>query len=283
VVGGLAVLGIGALLAFSFIRKRNREHTLLAGEHGTHPYSSRPHIHGRSISDFSGKSIFIPPSVSMAHSLRPGTMYTTGTTHTHNGSVHSLSYNSGYTSPARVVSPSPAIQVVSREEVIEPFTLRATSPPVSMGRKGSETTMRTAYNNQESSESPPVALGYDASSSDSSERTRLNPPAYSPYASPASSPEPTDPTPQPSARPGHRTRAEKGSVDSQQSYDSTSRGGDSISAIDDVIGRMGLTMQGDTVAGSTVGGHTVSTGQSTNVVGRTLYRPNVSNPDDNLG
>ncbi|KAJ7474238.1 hypothetical protein FB451DRAFT_1558421 [Mycena latifolia] len=268
VVGGLAVLAIGAALAFSFLRKRNQG------------------IHGRSVSDFSGTSILLPQTMSVAPSARPGTVYTTGT-HTHTGSVHSLTYGSGYTSPARVMSPPPALQLVSREDVIEPFTLRPTSPPASIPRKGSETTMRTAFN-QEPPASPPPGVMQDYGASESSQRARLNPPAYSPYPSPAASPEPMDPAPQSSSRPmGHRTRGEKGSVDSQQSSVSATThhgGGESISAIDDMVGRMGLTLGAETVVGSTVGGHTVSTGQSANVVSRPTHKPNVSNPDnDTLG
>ncbi|KAJ7723703.1 hypothetical protein B0H14DRAFT_3005000, partial [Mycena olivaceomarginata] len=96
---------------------------------------------------------------------------------------------------------------------------------------------------------------------DTGDHARRNPPAYSPYPSPASSPEPVDPTPS-SPRgdfaPGHRTRREKASVDTQQSYDSSPshNGGESISAIDDVIGRMGLTMAPESVVGSTMGAQT---------------------------
>ncbi|KAJ6509082.1 hypothetical protein DFH09DRAFT_274725 [Mycena vulgaris] len=287
VVGGLAVLAIGAGIAFWFIRKRNRDRAQAARDHGTRPYFSRPQIHGRSMSDISGKSILLQQSMSAAPSHRPGTVYTTGTMHTHTGSVHSLSYGSGYASPPRVMSPPPAIQLISREDVIEPFTLRPTSPPASMTRKGSETTMRTTYNNQEVPGSPPPVMMHDHSSPESSQRVRLNPPAYSPYPSPASSPEPTDPAPQ-SSTPrdpalGHRMRGEKASVGSQQSYDSvTSRGGGG--SIDDVMGRMGLTMAPETTVGSTVGGHTVSTGQSANIVSRPTHKPSVSNPDnDTLG
>ncbi|KAJ7139295.1 kinase-like domain-containing protein [Mycena epipterygia] len=145
VVGGLAVLAIGGTIfaiggAFLLIRKRNRQHAL-AGRRGTPPYITRPLIHGRSISDISGKSILIPQSMSVAPSPRPGTIYTTGTAHTHTG--HSLTYGSEYSVPGRVMSPPPAIQIVRREEVIEPFTLRLTSPLPFLARKTSQTAMRT--------------------------------------------------------------------------------------------------------------------------------------------
>ncbi|KAJ7022970.1 hypothetical protein C8F04DRAFT_970860 [Mycena alexandri] len=249
VVGGVAVLVIGAAIAFWFVRKRNRDHAELAGETSTHPYI-RPQIHGRSVSDVSGKSILTPQSMSVIQ--RPGTIYTTaGTIHTRTGSAHSLlPYGSGYTSPVRVMSPPLTSQLVSREDVIEPFTLRPTSPLApGMTRKPSETTMATTYNNHE------VPVGaFIASSEGSSERTRLNPPAYSPYISPASSPEPGDPTPtgRTDFAPGHRTRHEKGSVDTQQSYDSSTTHAphDSASGIDEVIGRMRLTMASESVVGA---------------------------------
>ncbi|KAJ7323614.1 hypothetical protein DFH08DRAFT_787882 [Mycena albidolilacea] len=277
VIGGVAVLIIGGVIAFLFIRKRKPEQT---NEGDTHPYLTRP-PHGRSVSDLSGKSILIPRSLSMANSQRPGTIYTTNTIHTQTGSVHSLTYGSGFTSPARAMSPPLPVQVSNREDVIEPFTLRSTSPPVSMRgpmtRKTSETTLST--------EPPAAMVVQERYVPDTGDRARRNPPAYSPYPSPASSPEPVDPTPS-SPRgdfaPGHRTRREKASVDTQQSYDSSPshNGGESISAIDDVIGRMGLTMAPESVVGSTMGAQTVSTGQSANVVSRPTHKPNVSNPDN---
>jgi len=262
VVGGVAVLIIGGL-AFLFVRKRIRDQT---GQ-SSHPYMRPPHV--RSVSDDSGNSNLM----SVVQSYRPGTMYTTGTAHTHTGSVHSL--GSGYASTARVMSPPLSS---TREDFIEPFTLR--SMPPSMTRKTSETTMRTASNTHDS---PAAASFQDYNAPETSERARLNPPAYSPYPTPTSSPEPRDPTPQSPARrdftPGHRTRREKASVDTQQSYDSNTShgGGESISVIHEVIDSMGL-MSPDSVVGSTMGGHTVSTGQSVNVVSRSTHKPNVSNP-----
>ncbi|KAJ7700300.1 hypothetical protein B0H16DRAFT_1749079 [Mycena metata] len=275
VVGGVAVLVIGAGIAFWFIRKRNRDHVELANDTGAHPFI-RPRIHGRSVSDDSGKSILTPQTMSIIQ--RPGTIYTTGgTIHTRTGSAHSLPYGSGYTSPVRVMSPPPTSQLLSREDVIEPFTLRSMSPPSpGMTRKPSETTMATTYNNHE------VSVGaFIPSSEGSSERTRLNPPAYSPYVSPAPSPEPGERTPTGRAdfAPGHRPRHEKGSVDTQQSSDSspTHAARDStVSGIDEVIGRMRLTMASESVAGA----HTVSTGGSANVLSRPTHKSSVSNPDN---
>ncbi|KAJ6569236.1 hypothetical protein B0H19DRAFT_1134928 [Mycena capillaripes] len=280
VVGGVAVLVICGTIAYLIIHKRRRE----AADDG--PYLNRPQIHGRSVSDVSGKSILIPQAMSVVHSYRPGTIYTTRTANTQTGSLHSLT--SGYTSPVRVMSPPLPAQVSNREDYIEPFTLRSTSPPVSMPplmtRKTSETTMHTTSN---STEYPPSAFVQDRNAAESSTppRARFNPPAYSQYATPPSSPEPVDPTPQSPNRggfaPGHRTRPEKVSVDTQQSYDSgTSYGhvaGESVSAIDEVVGRMGL-MSPDSAVGSTFGAHTISTGQSANM--RPTHKPSVSNPDN---
>jgi len=230
--------------------------------------------------------------MSVINSQRPTTIYTTGTIHTRTGSAHSLPYTSGYTYPVHTMSPPLPAQVSNREDVIEPFVLRSTSPPVSMppsmARKTSETTLRSTVNNHDASGAMVVQERYVPESS-GSERPRLNPPAYSPYASPASSPEPGDQPQSPSRRdfaPGHRTRREKASVDTQQSYDSSTShgGGESVSAIDEVIGRMGLILGPESVVGSTIGPHTVSTGQSANVVSRPTHKSSVSNPDnDTLG
>ncbi|KAJ6540589.1 hypothetical protein B0H19DRAFT_1077997 [Mycena capillaripes] len=149
--------------------------------------------------------------------------------------------------PAMTTGPSWAAQVVHREDIIEPFPL-------------------------------PQSLGQDRNSAESRERARFNPPAYSPYPSPASSPQPTDPISlrrSPVRReflPGHRTRHEKAAVDRQQSYDfNTSHGaGESVLAIEEVIGRMGLTMADESDMGSAM---TVSTGQSAsaNIISRLTH------------
>ncbi|KAJ7206968.1 hypothetical protein B0H12DRAFT_1243214 [Mycena haematopus] len=261
VIGGVAVLIIGGI-AFWLMRKRNQKHP----EEG----------------DLSGKSILGHPPMSVVNSQRPGTIYTTaGTMHTHNASVHSLSYGSGYSSPVRPMSPPSPPQTGHREDHIEPFTLRPTSPPASMSiaRKTSGTTLR-------STETPAAVVVHERYAQETSERARLNPPPYSPSASvsPASSPEPTDFTPQSSSfTPGHRTRREKVSVDTQTSYDSgTSHGGgESVSAIDEVIGRMGLMMSSpESAIEGTMGAHTVSTGESANILSHLPHKANVSNPDN---
>ncbi|KAJ7159490.1 hypothetical protein C8R46DRAFT_1224082 [Mycena filopes] len=284
VIGGLAVVALGAGIAFWWLRKRTGDGN---EDTGTRPFI-RPQIHGRSTSDVSGKSFPSPQSMSVVHRAR--TIYTTSNTiHTRTGSAHSLPYGSGYTSPARVMSPplSP-VQMVNREDYVEPYTLRAAStspPPPSMTRKASETTLTTTYANHEPGPAATfMALGMaSADGSSSSERTRLNPPPYS-----AESPEPGDasPSPSPSPRfaPGHRARPEKGgSVDSQRSYDSNTtahapRDSGTGSTIGEVIERMGIIM-GETGTGT--GTHTVSTGQSATVIGtRPTYKPGVSNPDN---
>ncbi|KAJ6613952.1 hypothetical protein B0H10DRAFT_2221802 [Mycena sp. CBHHK59/15] len=274
VIGGLAVLAIGGIVAFILIR-RDRKRQRSAGETGSiRPYFNRPTIHARSMSDLSSKSILVPRSMSaVSHTGRPTTVYTTGTMRTQTGSVHSLSCVSGYTS-VHQMSPGPSATQMNREDVIEPFMLRPTSPPASMARKGSEPAMHAAYTSTDNS-SPaqmPAALVQD----------RAGTPDGSPVPVPAASPEPVPVHPTP-AQLGHRTRRDKASVDSQQSYESvTSQGGESISAIDDVIGRMGLVLPPgpESVFGSVMGGHTVSTGQSENIVSRPTHKPTVSNPDN---
>ncbi|KAJ7139296.1 hypothetical protein C8R44DRAFT_693749 [Mycena epipterygia] len=299
----------------------------VGGGHGTRSYITRPTIHGRSLSDISEKSVLIPPSMSVARSQRPGSIYTTGasiytkgtsisTTGTslfcHSGHtsldqdvspppdtqpvnfedvIQPFTLRSGHTAPSGVTSPPSEIQVVNREDVIEPFILRPTSPLPLLACKTSRTSMRMADTSHESPAMQVIARHDHAPPENSqrtrlnppayspySQRTRLNPPAYSPYASPASSLKPVD---SPTGRDvlGHRTGHEKLFVDSQQAYDSvTSRGG--ISAIDDVIGRMGLCLSSENVVGSTVGEHTVSTGQSTNVLLRPAHTPSGSNPNN---
>ncbi|KAK7008061.1 hypothetical protein R3P38DRAFT_1625762 [Favolaschia claudopus] len=283
VVGGVAVLIIGGTIAFLFLRRRKQ----MGGDGDQDSrYPRRPQYHGRSVSDLSGKSVLVPQNMSVVGSARPGTIYTTGT-HTHTGSVHSFSYVSGHTSPVRVMSPPPpslTAQTSTREDVVEPFTLRAMSPPAPTSpphimRKTSESTMRTMSNtNGDASGAMAIQERY---APETNEHPRLNPPAYSPYASPASSPEPAAPIPLPPSQadfvPGHRAPREKPSVDTHQSFSSSTNGGDSLSAIEEVIGRMGL-MSPVSAVGSTIA-HTVATGQSGDLPSRT-HKPTVSNPDN---
>ncbi|KAJ7511509.1 hypothetical protein B0H11DRAFT_2214395 [Mycena galericulata] len=104
--------------------------------------------------------------------------------------------------PTRV--PPPTIRIVNRrEDVIEPFTLREPSPLAFIEK----------------------------------------PPAYSPYPSFVASPDPNNPTTQP------WERREKVSVDSQ-SYDPAARRHESISAIDEITGRMGQTLSPESIVGT---------------------------------
>ncbi|KAF7368539.1 hypothetical protein MVEN_00177200 [Mycena venus] len=167
--------------------------------------------------------------------------------------------------PPMTMGPPLAAQVIHREDIIEPFTLRPMS----------ESTLRTASKLQDSSA---AALVQDHNAAESREHARFNPPAYSPYPSPASSPQPTDPIPLPQSPtrgeflPGHRTCHEKASVDTQQSYGSNTShgGGEIVLAIDEVIGRMGLTMAPESVIGSAM---TASAGQSAgaNIISRLTH------------
>ncbi|KAJ7223371.1 hypothetical protein GGX14DRAFT_658010 [Mycena pura] len=299
VVGGVAVLAIGAAIVFWFIRKSKRQQNRSSTSGSARPYVSRPHVHGRSMSDLSSKSILSPQVLSVMHSQRPGTMYTTGTMHTHTGSVHSLSYTSGMSGPTPATSMlSPQVQITpGPEEIIDPFTLgqRPTSPPITMTRKGSETTLSTTYTTQEAAGSASASASASAAAGAAAaaalfmhtvpEDVEHHPPAYTPYASPSPSPEPASPPPSPPpARMGHHPRYEKGSVDTQASYDSTTSyggptRGDSISAVADVIQRMGLmSPPSPSVVDSSAGATTVATGESRNIGSRAL-KPNVTNPD----
>ncbi|KAJ7636365.1 hypothetical protein FB45DRAFT_906459 [Roridomyces roridus] len=267
VVGGIAVLVLGGILAWWLLRKPSPKSGVQELDPaGVHPYML-PSIlpaHGRSLSDLSAKSTMNQAigSLSVITSQRPGTIYTTGTAHTHTGSVHSLSYAaSGQMSPMRVVSPPPAIHLQTAREGqelrVEPFDIH-TSRPQLVTRKTSETTI-TAYSGSHGHETITGGLGPTtpiAGPGEIGHRERLNPPAYSPYASPATSPEPTEQVfhgvpPSPTRPPlGHRTHPEKVSVDSQQSWsDATTsqghgraRSDGSTAAIDEVVGRMGLPL-----------------------------------------
>ncbi|KAF7345070.1 Protein kinase domain-containing protein [Mycena venus] len=163
----------------------------------------------------------------------PTTIHTTGTIHTRTGSAHSLPHVSGYTSPVHTMSPPLPAQVSNREDIIEPFVLRSTSPPVSMppsmARKTSETTLLSTVNSHETPAAIMVLERYDAP--EASELPQLTPSEYvlcDSCASPTSSPRPGDPT-----------RHEKILVDTQRLYNSRTRhGGEDLPALSEVIGRM---------------------------------------------
>ncbi|KAF7330067.1 hypothetical protein MKEN_00270800 [Mycena kentingensis (nom. inval.)] len=166
VVGGVAILAIGGLVAWFYLRRSNGSrsdsekdaHSLPRRGHahsdgGTSVFSlSRPPIHGRSLSDLSGKSILsAPQSHSQSHThahLRPGTIYTTATGQTHDSG--SISYLSGYGSPVTSPGPGPSALFANREEIIEPYTIANAGPAApGPGRKASGSTLRSAYQSHE--------------------------------------------------------------------------------------------------------------------------------------
>ncbi|KAF7296846.1 hypothetical protein MIND_00915900 [Mycena indigotica] len=317
VVGGCVVVALAVVLTLLYRHKRGQSSgaTQVAGSRSS--YFSRPTIHGRSMSDLSGKSIISSPHGQTMSILtrsghgtgyRPGTIYTTNT-QAHTGSVHSLSYfsTSGPSSP-----PSHTQQLqfaASPEERIEPYPLGMPHSAPGPSHKGSQSTLRTAYNSQEAGPSgsgsatvtpgtPPAGMtsfmdsvpeGEEADhararQAQEAELARLNsasPPAYTPYASPSASPEPQPIDPAvAAARFGHKRRAMPGaaSIDSTRSFDSmstSSYGHDgSISAIDEVVGRMGLA-----VPPTPGGASTVVTGESAAMgMGERRHKPSVSNP-----
>ncbi|KAJ7058722.1 hypothetical protein C8F01DRAFT_1302670 [Mycena amicta] len=266
---------------------------------------SSPHGHGNGNGNGATMSILSPSS----GGHRPGTIYTTGTLHTRTGSAQSLVYGSGNGSPQHSPAAHQLQFAVNREEIINPFPLALPSNATPR-HKGSESTLGTIYQSQEGGSAsgsgstatpgtPSVVMTsyMDAVPEHAHEETataimearareaqeieldrlqnNTSPPAYTPYASPSPSPEP-----QPAEQGrllGHGKRGRgQPSVDSSRSYDSISSYGQegSISAIDDVIGRMGLV---GTVS-STGAPTTVATGQSVDVVPQTRHKPSVSNP-----
>jgi hypothetical protein len=75
-----------------------------------------------------------------------------------------------------------------------------------------------------------------------------------------------------------------GSIDTRLSYYSTTSHDerDGVSAIEDVIHRMGFAMSPvtESVGGSTLGARTVETGESVNVASRPMRKHRIRNPDD---
>ncbi|KAJ7877424.1 hypothetical protein B0H14DRAFT_2567793 [Mycena olivaceomarginata] len=173
----------------------------------------------------------MPQAISIVHSQRPGTIYTTGTIHTRTGGVHSLPHSRS-TSPcaphvAALTSTGHPLRGCHRAVHRAPDVaarLDAAHDAQNLGNDSATT------NNHDI---PAAMVVQEGHAPEGSERVRLNPPAYSPYAS---SPGPADPMPQSPGRreltPCHRTCREKASVDTQQSSDSgtTHGGGESVSA-----------------------------------------------------
>ncbi|KAF7346999.1 hypothetical protein MVEN_01452800 [Mycena venus] len=255
VVGGVVVLGT---IAFLCIRKRNHKET---SDGAMRPYPGSPQILARIVSDATAQYILLPQSMSAAHSHKPGTIRT----HADTGSLQSL-YGSGHTLPL------PA-QLMDEEGVIEPFTMRSTSQPVSMRpaatHEALDSTLHTSSSQPESSAAP--IEQEHISLLGNSQHADMDPPAYSRYPSPVSTPEPIYPRPlsavQRDFAPERHSHRQMDSIDSQLSYHSATSHdeGDSISAIEDVIYRMGLAMSPvtESVVGSTLGARTVATGEST--------------------
>lgn len=259
VVGGVVVLLIGVIAAFILIRRRKRLQLPVSGD-----ISSRPGIHGRSISDFSHKSATTAAVYGAQHQ---GLSYTgtnvtpppptSPTIHTHSSSVHSLSYfgtaqHSTFSAPSiqsRQLSPPPVPQTnpqpIPREDMIRPFLLTQGSQP---GAPFSGEAAANVISRKGVSESPGNP-GYDASSPPVSRveetlttpaRPRFNPPAYSPYAAGPGSEQDSSldlsPSQLAAARReqqghGHRLRrGAKGSQDTLQSSSWDSSGGRTTSA-----------------------------------------------------
>ncbi|KAJ7887161.1 hypothetical protein B0H13DRAFT_2534384 [Mycena leptocephala] len=170
--------------------------------------------------------------------------------------------------------PSLVAQVIHRADIIEPFILRPTLPPVSMASQTSKTIIHTVSDYLEDFST--ATLEHDLNVAESNKRARLNPPAYSPYPS---SPEPMDPISQSPSQPqspargeflgDHLARREKASVDTQQSSNASHGGSDSVPAIDEVIAKMRLTMAPE----SDIGGST--TGQNANISRLPLHNDTV--------
>ncbi|TFK38724.1 hypothetical protein BDQ12DRAFT_651034 [Crucibulum laeve] len=288
VVGGIAVLALAVGITLWMMCRRRKA----ARQNGGPVVIERP-SHRRSVSDLSSKAgVHLGLGHGYAHLLPSSSSFVTSPTptslmRTHNPSVHSLSYfgsaGSMYTSasppPRTMTSPSPTMEHVNRENVITPFSIPA-MPPVhtsSSSRKGMDGT-HPIY---DSPTAPPVVRP-DAQIADASpSRTRVNPPAYTPSV--------TDNTS--SHRPRRSPHTKQGSADTQHSLTSNQSGetwatsnahgggAGSISAIDDVVSQMGITMSPGGVT-SRSGGNTVATGQS-NQVSPTRNRDEKRRPSPN--
>ncbi|KAG6902001.1 hypothetical protein C0995_005801 [Termitomyces sp. Mi166 len=298
VIGGLAVIALASGLAFWMYRKKRRQIKLSVSHVG--PDGSK---HARTISDLSQKSGIgygyqqLERSFTTSPTSQPPLSPTTGTMHTHSASVNSLSYfgsvshsvipygTSASPPPAgRAISPAllspsppPNTQGNNRENIIVPFTLPPSETVSHQGsnvnladRKRPDGAIIPVYDPPNSL--PTHAVPVDALSETSTSRLRVNPPAYSAVD-------------QASIAPSRAVHSKKGSADTQLSTDSKTSGvtsvvqrhdgagRGSISAIDDVIGQMGLLGQE-----SVSGGGTLSTGQSGQFPARP-FRPVLGNPD----
>ncbi|KAJ7223360.1 hypothetical protein GGX14DRAFT_657987 [Mycena pura] len=197
VVGGVAILAIGAAIVFWFIRKSTR--------HGV----GQPQILRRSMSDPSHRSIHTPEDMSFAH-RHPGDAYpqslagpgfsddlcriprTDRLGHTwHPGDAHPLPHVLKNTSASVASSQHAQLQLAGTSDLayVNPFE-PATSPVVITG-SGSEKTLRDAYNTQEVA----AALASTPTATvEHSDPARPNLQAYTldPFRSLSESPEPTE-------------------------------------------------------------------------------------------
>jgi len=300
VIGGLAVIVLGAIAAY-FIYRRKRRHIIVS------PTQVDASGHSRTTSDVSQKSTLIgfgykrlnPSRVTSPTTQPPSSPMSAITMHTHNSSVNSLSYfgsvnHSIYPSSppaavARTLSPSPppVAYTRNREDIIVPFTLDPSPEAISRqessanlaDRKRADGAIITNYDPPNSS---PLQLGANVGPSmtdvtSTVSRSRLNPPAYSAV----------DEASVVNAR-VRQTHGKKGSDDTQHSIDSnlsagvatarhghTASGGSTISAIDEVLAQMGFE---PSETGSGTGG-TLSTGQSRQFAEAQPFRPVLGNPD----
>ncbi|KAG6910615.1 hypothetical protein DXG01_009124 [Tephrocybe rancida] len=304
VVGALAVILLGGGLAFFLYRKKQKWSKAAVG----HVMDEGPG-HARTVSDLSQKSNGIgygyrqmERSFATSPSSQVPMSPTSGTMHTHNSSVNSLSYFGSVNhsvapyavassppprgpSPLSTTSPTPVSHVgLNREDIIVPFTL----PPSDEGVSGQGSHTNLVGGDRKRADGAIIPV-YDSPNSlpshiaqassarnDSPSRARVNPPAYSAVDQQSVAP----------SRP-HQMHSKKGSADTQYSVDSAASGGvtsvmprhtsgGSISAIDDVIGQMGFGQGEESVSGS---GGTLGTGQSRQFIRTQPFRPVLGNPD----
>ncbi|KAH0590015.1 hypothetical protein H2248_000193 [Termitomyces sp. 'cryptogamus'] len=300
VIGGFAVISLASGLAFYLYRKKQKRIQTSAGNDGSKP--------ARKISESDLYRITVfgydqQPERNYATTLSSGPPVspTTGTMHTHTGSVNSFScfgsLNHSVTPHAtsiilpppveeQSISPAtlpPSHQLNAKglncEEIIVPYTL---PPPEMISHQGSNANLSDRKRADGaiipvcSLRSPlpaHVVPVVDALGEISTFRARVNPPAYSVgHAA--------------SIAPSRRMYSEKGSDDTRFSIDSKTdgvtsvdqpnggTGGASVSTIDGSIGQTSFLGQE-----SLNNGETPSTGQSGQLLGVRLFRPVVSNPD----
>ncbi|KAG6885502.1 hypothetical protein C0993_000752 [Termitomyces sp. T159_Od127] len=295
IIGGLAVIALAGVIAFYMYRKKKKQNESLLTHVGTDGSK-----HGRTVSDISQTSVFRPygyqqreRSLATSPSSQPPLSPTTGTMHTHTASVNSLSYFGSVShsvipygtslSPppnAHVISPisqspsPPPNNQLNRENIIVPFTLpsshtTSTGLNVNLDAKRADGAIVPVYDSPDSL--PPHVVSGDSLSLNTPTRSRVNPPVYTSIDEASIAPS--------------RAHQKTGSGDTNFSFDSKTgdvmsvvqrrgAGGESISAIDDIIGQMGLSGLESVSAGGTL-----STGQSGQFHGARPFKPVLGNPD----